>query len=103
MSGVTIMILIVLLITILMSYVLYCDPDTNPDLASISNLMSPSIVLTDPECQNIKSPQPFQVSNIRISLFVEYSGGICSICVTLTLLHICSLVWTAPPGSPVSW
>ena len=69
MSGVTIMILIILLITILMSYVLYCDTDTNPDLVSIAdnmvtNLMSPSVILTDPECQNIKSPESFQVSNI---------------------------------------
>ena len=70
MSGVTIMILIILLITILMSYVLYCDTDTNPDLVSIAdnmvtNLMSPSVILTDPECQNIKSPESFQVSNIQ--------------------------------------
>ena len=67
MSGVTIMILIILLITILMSYVLYCDPDTNQEFVSITdnlvtNLISPSAILSDSECQNLKSSQPFQVS-----------------------------------------
>lgn len=66
MSGVTIMILIILLITILMSYVLYCDPDTNPDLASlgenmVTNLISPSVILTEGE--KIKSPRSLQVEN----------------------------------------
>ena len=66
MSGVTIMILIILLIAILMSYVLYCDPDTNPDLASlgenmVTNLISPSVILTEGE--RIKSPRPLQVES----------------------------------------
>ena len=44
------MILIILLITILMSYVLYSDPDTNQEFVSITdnlvtNLISPSAIL----------------------------------------------------------
>ena len=110
MSGVTIMILIILLIAILMSYVLYCDPDTSPDLASlgenmVTNLISPAVILTEGE--KIKSPRPLQVeSNIVIRFLLniqeEQRPGICSICVTL---NICSLlwVWIVWPGSPGLW
>ena len=108
MSGVTIMILIILLITILMSYVLYCDTDsTNPDLVSIAdkmvtNLMSPSVILTDPECQDIKGPEPFQVSNIyRFLLNIQQESAVF---VSLSPAgNICSLVWIVSPASPGLW
>ena len=107
MSGVTIMILIILLITILMSYVLYCDTDPNPDLVSIAdkmvtNLMSPSVILTDPECQDIKGPEPFQVSNIyRFLLNIHQESAVF---VSLSPAgNICSLVWIVSPGSPGLW
>ena len=109
MSGVTIMILIILLITILMSYVLYCDTDTNPDLVSIAdnmvtNLMSPSVILTDPECQNIKSPESFQVSNIyRFLLNIQQQESAVFVSLLSPTGNICSLDWIVRPASPGLW
>ena len=65
MAGVTIMILILLLITILMSYVLYCDP--GPGLVTAPGapqLRSPSVLTESQLDLKSQSPQTFQVFNI---------------------------------------
>ena len=90
------MILITLLIAILMSYVLYCDPDTSPDLAAlgenmVTNLISPAVILTEGE--KIKSPRPLQVESNIVSLFVEYSGG----AEARNLQYLCHAEYLQPP------
>ena len=96
MSGVTIMILIILLIAILMSYVLYCDPDTSPDLASlgenmVTNLISPSVILT--ESERIKSPRPLQVESNKYRFLLNIQEE-----EARNLQNLCHAEYLQPPG-----